>query len=140
MSAFRPAILLPALMIAACTKVVQIDEAKIDYAGTSAGTIVLSAPLRYLSDLKNASALYLAAFPCGQQAGDNTAAYAVDRRLIQRSLNRAMISASFGAHDPQPPRNTDGELCVQLKAEGMSLRHYRSNIVRVSELDRAKPT
>ena len=62
----RPAILLPAVMIAACTKVVQIDEAKINNNGTS-GTIVLSAPSRYLSDLKNASALYLAAFPCGQQ-------------------------------------------------------------------------
>jgi hypothetical protein len=41
---------------------------------------------------------------------------------------------SFDAHDPQPRRSATGGLCVQLKAEGMSLTHYRSNIVRVSDL------
>lgn len=69
----RLALLLPALAISACTKVVQIEEAKISYVGAGAGTIVVRAPLRQLSDLKNASALYLYAFPCGQQVAGECA-------------------------------------------------------------------
>jgi hypothetical protein len=124
---------LPALAISACTKVVQIDEAKISYVGAGDGTIVLSAPLRHLSDLKNASVPYLYAFPCGQQEVGNTFVYSIDPDLIRRSENAAIITVSFDPNDPQPRRSATGELCVQLKAEGMSLRHYRSNIVRASD-------
>ena len=129
----RLSFLLPALAISACTKVVQIEEAQISYVGAGTGTIVLHAPLRHLQDLKNASAPYISAFPCGQQVTGNTAVYGIDRQLIRRSENAAIIPVSFHSYDPQPRRSATGELCVQLKAEGMSLTHYRSNIVRVSD-------
>lgn len=130
----RLAFLLPALTISACTKAVQIEEAKINYVGAAAGRIILSAPLRHLSDLKNASAPYLYAFPCGQQTAENTAVYPIDPLLIRRSEHAAIVTASFGPHDPQPSPDATGELCLQLKAEGMSLTHYSSNIIRVSRV------
>jgi hypothetical protein len=65
--------------------------------------------------------------------------YPVDRRLIRRSEHAAIITASFGPDDPQPRRSATGELCIQLKAEGMSLTHYTSNIVRASDVGDGEP-
>jgi hypothetical protein len=128
--AVRTLIALTAL--AACTSCVRnlkIEDVALGYGEDRLESIVVSAPAEVVRTVSDIPAMYVRLAPCGVEAENKARYYPVSRGHVL-TVQPTKLLLPIAPSDPQPEEALLSSMCAQLVADGMSLRRYRSNVVR----------